>query len=161
MLGNLQKRDSSATPQFNTRRAQSRQPDFCYAFAPVVAHPLGKPADPPERRAPDPHVNQFKVLRRSLSQRKGGGEDENGKLYISVSADDITDIRVWMLDAKTGEQKELQPYTDYTLEFVRHKMERCQVCERTYPRCQMVVREDKQLCLSCDQAIVQPEDIPF
>jgi hypothetical protein len=85
----------------------------------------------------------------------------NGKLHISVSVDDFTDVRVWMVNTKTGEQKELQPDADYTLEFVRHKMERCQVCERTYPRCQMVVRGDKQLCLSCDQDTIQPEDIPF
>ena len=86
-----------------------------------------------------------------------------GKLHISVSVDDITDVRVWMVDAKTGEQKELQPGVDYTLEFVQRMTERCQACDRTYRRCDMVVRGDEKFCVSCylDKYPIQPEDIPF
>lgn len=88
---------------------------------------------------------------------------KNAKLYISVSADDITDVRVWIVDAKTGEQKELQPGVDYTLDFVQSRKERCQVCERSYPASEIVHRGSEQLCLSCDldKYPIREEDIPF
>ena len=87
----------------------------------------------------------------------------DAKLHISVSADDITDVRVWLVDAKTGEQKALQPGVNYTLEFVQHRTERCQVCERTYPASEIVRRGAEQLCLSCDldKYPIRDDDIPF
>ena len=87
----------------------------------------------------------------------------DAKLHISVSADDIADVRVWLVDGKTGQQQELQPGVNYTLEFVQKRTERCKVCDRTYPESEIVTRAGEQLCQQCDRDKypIRPEDIPF
>ncbi len=87
----------------------------------------------------------------------------DAKLHISVSADDIADVRVWLVDAKTGEHKELQPGVNYTLELVQKRTERCRVCDRTYPESEIVTRDGEQLCQQCDmdKYPIRDEDIPF
>lgn len=88
---------------------------------------------------------------------------KQAKLHISVSADDSTDVRVWLVDAKTGKQQELQPGVNYTLEFVQRRTERCGVCDRTYPASEIVQRAGEQLCQQCDwdRYPIRDDDIPF
>ena len=88
---------------------------------------------------------------------------KDAKLLISVSGDDITDIRAFLVDAKTGKQQELQPGVNYTVEFVQKRMERCKVCDRTYPASEIVQRDGEQLCQQCDldKYPIRDEDIPF
>ena len=87
----------------------------------------------------------------------------DAKLHISVSADDIADVRVWLVDGKTGQQQELQPGVNYTVEFVQKRTERCKVCNRTYPASEIVTRDGEQLCQQCDddKYPIKPEDIPY
>jgi len=87
----------------------------------------------------------------------------DAKLHISVSADDIADVRVWLVDGKTGQQQELQPGVNYTVEFVQKRTERCKVCNRTYPESEIVKRDGEQLCQQCDRDKypIRPEDIPY
>ena len=88
---------------------------------------------------------------------------KNAKLHISVSVDDIADVRVWLVDAKTGTQQELQPGVNYTVEFVEKRTERCALCGRTYPAREIVRRGSEKWCLSCelDKYPLLDEDIPF
>ena len=72
---------------------------------------------------------------------------KDAKLLISVSSDDITDVRVFLVDAKTGKQQELQPGVNYTVEFVQKRTERCKVCDRTYPASEIVARDGESLCV--------------
>jgi hypothetical protein len=80
---------------------------------------------------------------------------------IFYDVDNIADLRIWQLDRQTGEVKDITKEIRFNIEFVAPRPERCQLCECIYPRCEMVVRGDKHLCLSCDQDIVKPEDVPF
>jgi hypothetical protein len=85
------------------------------------------------------------------------------QLHISVAVDNITNVRVWIVNAQTGEEKELSEGMHYTLGFAQRRTERCQVCERSYPASDIVRRGSEQLCIPCDmdRYPIQPEDIPF
>ena len=88
---------------------------------------------------------------------------QNAKLRITVSADDITDVRVFLIDSKTGKQLELQPGVNYTVEFVQKRTQRCRVCDRTYPASEIITHNGERLCVLCDRDKypLTWDDIPF
>jgi len=85
------------------------------------------------------------------------------RLIVTVSVDDLTDVRVFLVDAKSGKQQELQPGVNYTIEFVQRRTERCQVCDRTYPASEIITHNGEQLCVLCDRDKypLTWDDIPF
>jgi len=107
---------------------------------------------------------------RSTSQKNpilSGGKEvvqmQNAKLHITVSADDITDVRVFLVNAKTGKQQELQPGVNYSVEFVQKRTQRCQVCDRTFPASEIITHNGERLCVLCDRDKypLTWDDIPF
>ena len=84
------------------------------------------------------------------------------KLYIIVEDGRVTEI--WYDDSDYDNQDYLLTEgTDYVVEYVQKRTERCQVCDRTYPASEIVTRDGEQLCQQCDldKYPIRPEDIPF
>ena len=92
--------------------------------------------------------------------------DSDDNPYAQILPVGVPSVRaasVVVIDAKTGEQKLLQPGVDYALEFVRKRTQRCQICDRTFPASEIIIRNGEQLCVWChmDKYPLTEQDIPF
>ncbi len=84
------------------------------------------------------------------------------KLYITVEDGRVTEI--WYDNVDYDNQDYLLTEgKDYTVEYVQKRIERCAVCDQTYPDSEIVKRDGEQLCQQCDfdKYPIRPEDIPF